>query len=68
MCIFTAYAAINDINRPKDGETGRYKRVKLSLDPRENSDGPSFLKPHGPENVLSDDVDPLAEGSVYRPK
>ncbi|KAL8100265.1 uncharacterized protein LOC141683475 [Apium graveolens] len=62
-----ACEAINNLNKPKEGESGRQKRAKLSKDPRGKPDGPSFLKPHIPEVSLGDDVDPPIKGHAYRP-
>lgn len=67
MCLSVARAVIININRPKDGETGRQKRAKLSLDPQGNPDGPNFLKSYVLENVFCDDVNPHIKRAVYRP-
>ncbi|KAL8104285.1 hypothetical protein AgCh_028489 [Apium graveolens] len=62
-----ACKAINNLNKPKEGESGRQKRAKLTKDPRGKPDGPSFLKPHAPDVSLGNDVDPPIKGHAYRP-
>ncbi|KAL8116823.1 hypothetical protein AgCh_023117 [Apium graveolens] len=62
-----ACQAINNVNRPKEGESGRQKRAKLNKDPRSKPDGPSFLKPHVPVVELGDDVDPPLKAHSFRP-
>ncbi|KAL8123914.1 hypothetical protein AgCh_011789 [Apium graveolens] len=62
-----ACEAINNVNRPKEGESGRQKRAKLNRDPRSKPDGPTFLKPHIPVVELGDDVDPPLKAHFFRP-
>ena len=63
---FSACQAINEINKPKDGETGRQKRHRLNQDTRGKPDAPAFLRPHQPDNPLGDDG-VLPKGPVFRP-
>ncbi|KAL8098358.1 hypothetical protein AgCh_031208 [Apium graveolens] len=62
-----ACEAINNVNRPKEGEFGRQKRAKLNRDPRGKPDAPAFLKPHVPVVELGDDVDPPLKAHSSRP-
>ncbi|XP_074357867.1 uncharacterized protein LOC141697403 isoform X2 [Apium graveolens] len=62
-----ACEAINNVNRPKEGESGRQKRAKLNRDPRSKPDAPAFLKPHVPVVELGDDVDPPLKAHSFRP-
>ena len=67
LLFLSACEAINNVNRPKEGESGRQKRAKLNRDPRSKPDGPSFLKPHVPVVELGDDVDPPLKAHSFRP-
>ena len=64
---FSACQAINEINKPKDGETGRQKWHRLNQDPRGKPDAPIFLRPHQLENSHGDDGVPPPKGPVFRP-
>lgn len=62
---FAASVAINDVNRPKESETGHQKRARLNLYPRGKPDALIFLRHHVPENELGDDGDAPVKRSVY---
>ncbi|KAL8134593.1 hypothetical protein AgCh_009569 [Apium graveolens] len=62
-----ACKAINNINTPKEGESGCQKKAKLNKDPRNKADAPSFLRPHVPVVELGDDVDPPFKEHSFRP-
>lgn len=58
---------INEVNKPKEGETSRQKRHRLNQDPRGKPDAPTFVRPYQPDNPLGDDGLALQKGPVYRP-
>lgn len=65
--VLAACAAINDFNKPKEGETARQKRARLNMNPQAKLDAPTFLRPHVPENELGDDESLQPKGAVIRP-